>query len=331
MVLVLLVSSIQSFGYDSLRIENREGRAYIIHQVDQGETLYALSRRYEAQVQAIVEENNIVDNTLSLGQELWIPYEGQVTVTSERTDITHVVQMGETLFALSRKYGSSVDELKTWNNLSSNELSIGDQLIVSKGDSSVNAKTDDQSVVRTENVVVEKAPESSIPKGFTQYAVQNGELLESIASKFKVKPDSIVIWNDLTNTYLSIGQKLLIKGEVDKSASSAVKVKKTAYGSIRKQTDSSGFTKIYEEGVASKIESSVETEKYLALHRNLSIGSLIEVRNLMNNKKVFVRVVGNLPETGLNEKVLIRLTPVCFERLGVIDPKTRVEVSYYQD
>ena len=96
-------------------------------------------------------------------------------------------------------------------------------------------------------------------------------------------------------------------------------------------TDQSGFSKIIEEGSARKIEDVVETQKYLALHRSLPIGSMIEVRNLMNNQKIFVRVVGKLPETGLNKNVLVRLTPICFERLGVIDPMTRVELSYYED
>ena len=86
-----------------------------------------------------------------------------------------------------------------------------------------------------------------------------------------------------------------------------------------------------EEGTARKIEDVVDTKKYLALHRTLPIGSMIEVRNLMNNQKIFVKVVGKLPETGLNKNVLVRLSPICFERLGVIDPMTRVEVSYFID
>ena len=74
----------------------------------------------------------------------------------------------------------------------------------------------------------------------------------------------------------------------------------------------------------------MQSDKALALHRTQPIGAMLEVRNLMNNKKILVKVVGKLPETGLNKNTLIRLTRVSFKRLGVIDPKARVEVSYYE-
>ena len=80
-----------------------------------------------------------------------------------------------------------------------------------------------------------------------------------------------------------------------------------------------------------QIENMDDTDKYLALHKDLPIGSLIEVRNLMNNKKVYVRVVGQLPQTGLNENVIVRLTSRSFKQLGILDARARVEIVYYED
>ena len=80
-----------------------------------------------------------------------------------------------------------------------------------------------------------------------------------------------------------------------------------------------------------QIEDMQQPDKYLALHKTLPIGTLMEVRNLMNNKKVFVRVVGQLPDTGPNENVLIRLTEKSFNRLGILDARARVELTYYED
>lgn len=348
---MMLVGSVSVFAntLDSLRTENEGGQYYVIHKVEQGETLYSLSKRYKCELTELRTANGLSDNSIDLGQELRIPIAKpksatQVTLRSEESPKGeyHTVKPGETLYAISRQYNLEVAQLKSWNDLHSNEISVGQQLVVSKGiEESPKADLVVKEVPKPkekeknkDKKVDKKAPieKAEIPDGFSVYYVQTGDLLESIAAKFKVRPDSIVIWNKLPNTYLTIGQKLLVKGEPDKKELSKRKdIETLDYGTRRKVTDQSGFTKIIEEGTARKIEDVVETRKYLALHRTLPIGSMIEIRNLMNNQKIFARVVGKLPETGLNKNILVRLSPICFERLGVIDPMTRVEISYYED
>jgi LysM repeat protein len=44
----------------------------------------------------------------------------------------HFVVKGDTLYSLSKKHGVSVDELKSWNNLSDNTIAIGDTIVVNK-------------------------------------------------------------------------------------------------------------------------------------------------------------------------------------------------------
>jgi LysM repeat protein len=345
----LLITSSQLWAFDSLRTEETEGKFFVIHRVEKGETLYSLVRRYEANMSEVVSINNIENNQIGLFQELRIPISKPdytpikdeavkeevevVTSIKPETSSKHVVAAGETLYAISRKYNVPVDQIKKWNDLSTNELSIGQELIMGEGVSigSVTKVEKKSSEPVKKEVSVQKEEAEKLPEGFQLYFVQSGELLETIAAKFNVRPDSIVIWNDLPNTYLSIGQRLLIKGTINELALTKLANEETLrYGTRKKVKDNSGFIKVIEEGMARKIED-VETKKYLVMHRELPIGTLIEVRNLMNNQKIFARVVGKLPETGLNENVLIRLTPICFERLGVIDPQTRVEVSYYED
>jgi len=341
-VLVLTLGALASRagGLDSLRVEKNKGQYFVIHQVEKGETLYSLARRYGADLEQVVKVNDIKNNQISLGQELKLPIDKskarqasdmkpvEQKASSGTEEVVHTVMQGETLYSISRKYGVAVEDMKKWNSLPSNEISIDQQLTI--------RISDDQAVpapVEVKKPVKETPkPKSTVPPGFTEYYVQSGDLLETIAAKFKVKPDSIVFWNHLPNAYLSIGQKLLVRGKPDSvriAQNDAVEI--LPYGQRKTVKDQSGFTRVFEEGTARKIEDGMETQKYLALHRTLSVGALIEVRNLMNNQKIFVRVVGKLPETGLNENVMIRLTPICFERLGVIDPKTRVEVSYYLD
>jgi LysM repeat protein len=349
---LLFLFASEAFSLDSLRVEKVRGRQVVLHQVDQGETLYSLSKRYNSDLKEISKFNQIENNAIALGQILKIPLpkikgksDAKSAFTSDTqavglnttkpdslvseglnpSPITHTVQAKETLFAISRMYDLSVDEIKELNDLSDNTLALGQVLVVgsSDADSSVN--------IQTPHVDTPDQPEVVDDK-MTEYLVQSGDMLETIARKFGVRPDSIVHWNKLSNTYLAIGQRLQIKGEIDSLAQMVeVKVEETGYSQRRKIIDSSGFTKVLEEGIAKKIEDVIETDKYLAMHRTLRVGTMVEIRNLMNNKKIFVRIVGKLPETGLNEDTLIRLTPVCFKKLGVIDPKTRVEISYYED
>lgn len=350
---LVIVTAFVSQGavLDSIRIESKNGKNFIIHKVEQGETLYSISRRYGAPLGDVVSQNKIVDNKIDLGQILEIPTVKEIkapaVVTKTEAKI-HIVEAKETLYSISRKYGITVDDIKTWNGLTSNNLSLGQTLKVGLATSSTLAtETKNEPVIKVqqETVVETKTEQTKIPEvlvkaklsdpekeGFKVYHVQTGDVMEGIARKFNVRVDSIVIWNGLRNTYLSIGQKLLIRGELDSLAQTVEeRVEKTEYSTVKKISDPAGFTKVIEEGVAKKIEDMESSEKYLALHRTLKIGTLVEVRNLMNNKKIFVRIVGKLPETGLNDNTLIRLSPISFKTLGVIDPLTRVEISYYEE
>jgi len=54
------------------------------------------------------------------------------------------------------------------------------------------------------------------------------------------------------------------------------------------------------------------------------------VRNEMNGREVFVRVIGQLPDTALTDKLIIRISKSAYDRLGAIDPRFRVEVTFYK-
>ncbi|MFZ9045660.1 MAG: hypothetical protein ACO2ZZ_07320, partial [Cyclobacteriaceae bacterium] len=107
--------------------------------------------------------------------------------------------------------------------------------------------------------------------------------------------------------------------------------RETAYGSKYKIEKDGGVSKLYEEGIAKATNKQFNTSKYLALHRTLSVGTVFQVKNLMNNQTIYVRVVGKLPNTGINEGIMIRLTPKAFERLGIIDEKALVGITYFDE
>lgn len=331
--LIIILFSTNGYSIDSLRTETIDGKKYIIHSIDKGETLYALSRRYNASVEEISIENQLVNYSISIGQQIKVPLK-----VYKISGIFHTVQKGETLYSVSRAYEVSVDDLKRWNHLVDSNISIGQKLSIGTQmpddaplyqDESENNKE----VKETKDIVKENKPKKT-EGGFTYY-VQAGESLASIANKFSVSADSIQFWNDLKNRKVRIGQALNFPFTVNMDsialAEKNPKFRETAYGSKYKIEADGGVSKLYEEGIARTINSDFNTSKYLALHRTLTVGTVFQVKNLMNNQTIYVRVVGKLPNTGINEGVMIRLTPKAFERLGIIDEKALVGITYFDE
>lgn len=297
---------------DSLRSEKRGEQWFVIHEVEPGETLYAITRRYKADINAVIKHNSIQNNSIQVGQLLEVPVTMAGSAPAPSKSQIHTVAPGETLFAISRKYGVKVDEIVAWNNLTSEALAVGQELKIGKGAVQTSTPTNTTTKVAKEKEE-EKVPFARAQKHYVQF----GETLEQIADRRKVSMDSLRRWNSMTSNDLKIGQVLWYRTYAQPS--NAPSTKREVYG------------KRIEEGVAMTIDEAEITDKYLALHRTIPVGTLVEVRNLMNNKKVYVRVVGNLPSTGLNDNVMIRLTAKSFERLGILDARARVEVTYYED
>ena len=102
----------------------------------------------------------------------------------------YVVKKGDTLWSIARAYGLTVEKLKSLNNLTSNNLTIGDSLIVK--DSSGNSDN------------------SSSVDNNKYYIVKKGDSLYSIARRNNMTVDELKSLNNLTSNILSIGQKLII-------------------------------------------------------------------------------------------------------------------------
>ncbi len=73
------------------------------------------------------------------------------------------------------------------------------------------------------------------------------------------------------------------------------------------------------------------SDKYLALHKTATIGTIIFVKNQMNDNVVIVRVIGALPNTGINDKINIKLSRVAFEKLDAKDDIIPVELTYVKE
>jgi len=305
-LLTLGIKPIVGSPLDSLRLEYIDGKAYIFHQVDPGETLYAISRRYKSSMNAIAEATPAVKKGLHDGMILQIPYKPLVNETVEQQE--HIVVKGETLYSISRIYDISVVQIMEWNDLLSSELEI-DQVLKIGG----------------------KSPPQKIDyelDGLRIHVVQAGEGLYALARNFEVTVDELVEWNELESSSLNLGQEVIVgkpgRQSIVEDDTLVVEegptVENVAAVFVPK-------IKVQENGLAAIIEGE-DNQTYLAMHRDAPIGTLVAVRNEMNDQVVFVRIVGKLPDTGVNEKVIIRLSQGAVKQLHAIDSRFRVEINY---
>ncbi|MGD1890031.1 MAG: LysM peptidoglycan-binding domain-containing protein [Cyclobacteriaceae bacterium] len=333
-LLLLLISPViswaSSFSADSIGTERRNGETYVLHQVDQGETLFSVSRRYGVTIQEIKELNPEIDiNQLSIGDTLRAPLFSDLS-RGEKT--LHTVAEGETLYRLAKQYEVTTDNIRAWNTLGLEPLKIG-QVIV----------------------IYQPQPEEELPdpERYVLHEVKEGETLYAISRAYQVGVSELMERNDLETESINLGQVLTIREKnpvpvpVVKveptvstvstptrrvSRSEALRIEKERYERIQLEEAETlaSYKKVTSNGFASVIEGKLNTKKFLALHRSAPIGTILRVRNEMNDMSIFVRVVGKLPDTGVNNNLEIRLTQSAYDKLGGSNERFPAEITYVE-
>ena len=130
--LFFLIASLSAeVPVDSIGIETINGQTFVIHRVEEKETLFGISRRYRTTVDAILQYNASAGSGLEIGQILKVPYTARPAARPV-DGIVHTVAQKETLYSISRAYQVSVDDIKRWNNLADASLAIGQELVIRK-------------------------------------------------------------------------------------------------------------------------------------------------------------------------------------------------------
>lgn len=157
-LLLLSITLQASERIDSVGIENNNGKKTIVHRVEARESYYAIARKYNVTPKTVIEANN--NKPLQIGTILKVPTDlayiqnQRVTVTttpantnspaattatansvsaSQPTITEYRVGPKETLFAIAKKFNSTVDDIKSLNKLNSNTLAAGQIIKVRYG------------------------------------------------------------------------------------------------------------------------------------------------------------------------------------------------------
>ena len=198
-----------------------------IYIVKKGDSLYSIAQKYNTTVEELKRINNLDSNQLVIGQQLIIP------TLEDIEENYYIVKAGDNLYSIANKYNISVNELKSINNLVSDNLYIGQKILLvsneSKNDNVYVVKVGDTlySIAKRYNIpvidlinannindnIIVVGQELIIPNNIDNneiYIVEAGDTLYSIARRYNTTIKDIMDKNNLTSNILSIGQELKI-------------------------------------------------------------------------------------------------------------------------
>jgi len=227
-VIIKVPTNIPFTGAATSAVQDVPTGNVIEHTIKAKENLNMLAEKYGTTINEIKALNNLKGNNLSIGQVLKIPAKNasqtpaeepaqpvknsipNATANSQSADgqtmIEHEVKPKEFLGKIAEKYGTTVEEVKKANNLSGNNLRIGQKLKIP-----ATKNIDDDKVVAAE----EKPVQDNKPADAAgSHTVLRNETIFTIAKQYGVTAYQIRKLNDLPDNAITIGQVLKVPGGI---------------------------------------------------------------------------------------------------------------------
>ncbi|UBM59321.1 LysM peptidoglycan-binding domain-containing protein [Marinilongibacter aquaticus] len=261
-----------------------------------------------------------------------------IRAVSGKHFIMHRVDAKETLYSLLRRYACTRDAFLRANPSQggSNTIYIDQVLLFPTEAVLVQAEEKPKPELAPAPQEQEKTSRMTI-----LHRVAPGETLYSISKRYAIDVEALKELNKLMDNEISVGQALKVRtaaAEYDKKLEEIdSQIDRTPVSNA--MPDGVQPVKVYvknahtgekvtETGIAEVIPTKKSSNQMLALHKTAPLGSLLMIKNTATGNRVVVKVIGKLPNTGVNENILVRLSPSAFYKLDPKDIRIRAEVTY---
>lgn len=287
-----------------IRQSQNDQESATIHTVQPQETLYSISRQYGVGINELKQWNNLQGENLNVGTELKI-YPNQNTKNPSATNSggqsTYTVKSGDSLFRIAKIHDMTVQRLKELNNLTSNNIQVGQQLAV--------IPTDQPPSLAVAGV------ESSSQGNFVRYTVEESQSKQDLLEKFKMDAEEFEALNPgLSQTSFRKGDQLNILVPANQSYKNPYTVNSsmTEIGTARPLK--------YDKASAEPTTSGelYNPEGLTGAHPNIAMGSVIFVQNPENQRGVFIRINDRTTQNGL------KLSDAAWEALALTTTSDRL-------
>jgi len=226
LIAFLILYTFQLTAQENYQFKKIDGKEYILYTVQPSEGLYSIGRKFDIEIKELNKLNPEIANGLKTGQLILIPVtkETKKAITSlkketaqkpiikndssqETAFVEHIVEKKQTLFAISRKYNISQDELKKINPELENGLKTGMTLRIPKISEDESHKTKKNKKETKATVLI-------------KHIVKPKETLYAISKLYNVDVEDVIKLNPTALSSLIIGSELTI--EVQKEVSVAL-------------------------------------------------------------------------------------------------------------
>lgn len=223
---------------DSTRVASRDSVVKNVatktkyHKVRRGENLSSIANKYDVSVSQIKKWNKLRSSKAPLGRNLKIyqplpnSSENDAAAVAETTvevkntnskladtasngeQTEYVVQSGDNLSSIARKFNVTVADIKLWNNLPDNNIKLNTKLKL------------------VQPTAVTDVPTTVAEKQKVLHEVVAGDNLAAISRKYGVTIADIQAWNNLKDTQIAVGSKLIIQKDSNVSKAEVASTKR---------------------------------------------------------------------------------------------------------
>lgn len=310
----------------SATAQNKE----VLHAVKSGETLSMLAKRYHTTVGDIMRANDMNSKSiLKIGKKIKIPTASSASAQKEEAkkipekssstkqttqlkkdiDATiHVVEEKETLYSISKKYNVTVAQLIQWNDLHNDNIHPGQKLVIIP---ETKEQVANNTAVAADKIVEKKTtPQVQQPSVVTE----NKPVEKQVTSETETNksPEKNVLQASNANN-----------PQENKSAVNPKNAGTEGYFAAMYQD---GKNELSGEAATLKTASGWLDKKYYVLINNIDAGTIVRIN--ANNKSVFAKVLGPLPDVKEDNGLLLRICNAAATELGAADSKFAVTVNY---
>lgn len=195
-----MVKAIAEYTNTPYTPEQLTGDFYV---VKKGDTIYKIANQFNIPISEIKRINNLTSDLLNIGQILYLKES-----TLPNNYFTYTVKKGDSLWKIAQENNTSIDDIKRINNLTSNNLIVGQQLLIP-----LSVKEPDNSITQP---TLPTGPSSTTPvESYIIYEVKKGDSLWKIANNNNTTVNDLIKLNNLSNLTLQIGDKIKIPTSQD--------------------------------------------------------------------------------------------------------------------
>lgn len=318
----LIISNIaraqDSFSLDAIPIHHSDEGSYIFHVFAPGETLYSISKYYGCDLNELTSLNGNIDPLeIELGHVLKVPIHSitQSNANDHSVPLVYQVKPKETLFTIGKKYfGVSMKKLKQMNNLKSNSLSIGQDLIV--------------------GYLSNGASPQSIPTHITQ---NKDVMQQDIDEDLTVEENT----SSENSTLDSPTIRPMDEGKTETSTDELLDIIDMIYDTISTVNESSTDPEILieeeeimiilENGLAYTEVVDISNESLFVLHPKAKVNSKMELIYPMLNTRIIATVISELPRDLYPENISVVISPGVAKALGAKDNQFKVQMKFVEE